>query len=197
MDLPFRPLLPRRTERLVIRAYTDADLDVVLAYQSLPEVARYIPWQRRTPESMPALMERKVAGTALANDDDVLELAVTLGADGRVIGEVLLFLRSAEHQTGEIGWALDPAHQGRGYATEAAREILRMAFDDVGLRRVIARIDARNVASGRVCERLGMRREAELVENQWINGELTTEVDYGLLRREWRAGPVSRAAARG
>jgi RimJ/RimL family protein N-acetyltransferase len=200
LTLPFAPPLPLRTERLVIRAYTPADLEAVLAYQSLPEVGRYIPWQPRTRESMPAIMDRKVGATTLAKDDDVLELAVTLADDGRVIGEVLLFLRSAAHENGEVGWALDPAHQGHGYATEAAREILRLAFEDAGMRRVTARIEKRNVASQRVCERLGMRREAELVENEWLNGELSTEVDYALLEREWRerpAGPATRAAARG
>jgi RimJ/RimL family protein N-acetyltransferase len=196
VNLPCRPLLPLRTERLVLRAFAAEDLEPLLAYQSLPEVARYVPWEPRTRATAAAVLPRKVAATTLANDGDPLELAVTLAGDGTLIGEMLLFLKSTEHETGEIGYSFDPAHHGRGYATEAAQEMLRLAFDEVGLRRVTARVDARNGASQRVCERLGMRREAELVENEWCKGELTSEVDYALLQREWRVAALSRAAAR-
>jgi RimJ/RimL family protein N-acetyltransferase len=80
-----------------------------------------------------------------------------------------------------------PEHSGRGYATEAAQAILRLAFDGIGLHRVMARLDERNDASARVCQRLGMRQEARLVENEWLKGEWTNELDFAILDREWRA----------
>ena len=71
--------------------------------------------------------------------------------------------------------------------TEACRALLPLAFDGLGLHRIIGRIDARNLASANVLRRLGMRQEALLVENEWFKGEWTDEIDFGLLAREWRA----------
>jgi RimJ/RimL family protein N-acetyltransferase len=79
-----------------------------------------------------------------------------------------------------------PDHGGRGYATEAMHAIVHLGFDDLGLHRLMARIDARNGPSGRVCERLGMRAEAHLLQNEWFKGEWTDEIDYGLLDEEWQ-----------
>ena len=65
--------------------------------------------------------------------------------------------------------------------------MLRLGFDDFGLHRVIGRIDARNTASARVLERLGMRREAHFLQNEMIKGEWTDEVVFAMLEHEWRA----------
>ena len=81
----------------------------------------------------------------------------------------------------EIAYSTDPAYRGRGYATEASRALLRLGFEALGWHRIIGRIDARNAASARVLERLGMRREAELVENEWLKGEWASEVVYAII----------------
>jgi RimJ/RimL family protein N-acetyltransferase len=116
---------------------------------------------------------------------------VTLGAElretGELVGDVILMYKSAEHGNGEIGWVFHPKVAGQGYATEAATAMLDWGFGPVGLRRVVARLDDRNDASARLCERLGMRREAHLIENEIFKGELTSELDYGILSREWFA----------
>ena len=129
--------------------------------------------------------------------------ALLLGVEhgGRVIGDLTLAWTSAEHRSGELGWVLDPAHQGRGYATEAVAALLPLAFDGLGLHRVVARVDARNTASAGVARRLGMRQEAHLVENEWFKGEWTDELDFALLASEWRsyadaASAWSRSASR-
>ena len=107
--------------------------------------------------------------------------------DGTLIGDVLLALRSVEHETLEVGYIFSPRHGGRGYATETVRALLDLAFGELGARRVIARVDERNTASRALLDRLGIRREAHLVENEWFKGELTSEVDYAVLAREWPA----------
>ena len=84
---------------------------------------------------------------------------------------------------------MDPNHHGHGYGTEGARLMLRLGFEVLGLHRIIGRCDARNTASARVMERLGMRREAHLIENEWVNGEWTDELLYAMLDHEWRALP--------
>jgi RimJ/RimL family protein N-acetyltransferase len=102
-----------------------------------------------------------------------------------VIGDLVLFWRTKQHRSGEVGWVQSPAYGGHGYATEAARALLGLAFDDLGLHRVAARVDVRNEPSARMCARLGMRQEAHLVENEWFKGEWSSEFDFAILDREW------------
>jgi len=106
---------------------------------------------------------------------------------GVLIGDVVLFWRSREHRQGEIGYIFHPDYHGNGYATEAAREMLRLGFDDLGLHRIVGRVDARNTASARVLERLGMRPEAHFLQNEMVKGEWTDEIVYAMLEHEWRA----------
>jgi RimJ/RimL family protein N-acetyltransferase len=134
-----------------------------------------------------AALERKIGETSLAEDDDSLSFAVELKATGEMVGDALLVLVSAEHRTGEIGYVFNPEYHGRGYATESAELLLRLAFEEFGMHRVIARLELRNEASVRLLERLGMRREAHFVENELVKGEWQSELVYALLDREWRA----------
>ena len=171
----------------MLRPFTPGDLDAVHRMQADPEVARYLYNEPRTREEARELLERKIAGSQLAAEGEWLSAAAVKRADGRVVGDIVLQWESAAHKTGEIGFIFDPAEHGHGYATEAAREFLRFAFEDFGLHRVIGRTEARNVASVRVLEKLGMRREAYFVENEWVKGEWQSELVYAILDREWHA----------
>ncbi|MDF2667443.1 MAG: acetyltransferase, including N-acetylase of ribosomal protein [Microbacterium sp.] len=100
----------------------------------------------------------------------------------------MLFHLDRDAGSAEIGWVVSPAASGRGLATEAVRALIATAFEVYGLRRLVARIDAENVRSLALAERVGMRREAHLVENEWFKGRWSDEIDYGILSREWAAG---------
>jgi RimJ/RimL family protein N-acetyltransferase len=178
---------PIRTDRLLLRRFTEDDLDAVHAIQSREDVTRYLYWGPRTREQARESLRMKIASSALRDEGDDLTLAVVLPETGTVIGDVLLIWRSREHRQGEIGYIFHPDHGGHGYATEAAAAMVRLGFDGLGLHRVYGRIDARNTASARVLERLGMRREAHLVQNEIVRGEWTDEVVYAMLEDEWRA----------
>jgi len=182
-----RPAYPIATERLLLRPFAPGDLDVLVQIHSDPDVVRFLPWGVRGRDELRSVLEDKAARTAIERDGDVLNLAAELAATGAVVGDVTLFFHSGEHRQGEVGYIMHPAHGGRGYATEAARELLRIGFEELGLHRITGRLDGRNEASARVLERLGMRREAELVENELVKGEWSVEVVYAMLDREWRA----------
>jgi RimJ/RimL family protein N-acetyltransferase len=183
-----KPEYPIETERLLIRPMQREDVDALHAYQSRPDVCRYIPYEPRTREEILARFDDPAkTRTALEEEGQFLDLAIVLRENDTLIGDVLLFWHSSEHRKGEIGYAINPDFSGHGYATEAARAMLALAFDDLGLHRVIGRIDARNDASAAVLRRLGMRQEAVLVDNEWFKGEWSTEVDFAILDREWQA----------
>src|SRR5262245_19128149 len=102
---------------------------------------------------------------------DRLSLAAHWPQAGRVVGELVLMYLSSEHRQGEFGFVFNPEFQGRGLAGEGARAMLDLAFDGLGLHRVIGRCDALNEPSARLMERLGMRREAHFVHNENFKGD--------------------------
>jgi RimJ/RimL family protein N-acetyltransferase len=185
------PVYPVRSARLLLRPLAAADVDALLAYRSLPEVCRYVPFEPMGREDVMARLREQWSCHALAQEGDALILGAELADTGQLIGDVMLRWISAEHRCGEIGYVFSPAFAGRGFAGEAAHAVLHLAFDDLGLHRVMARLDARNTASARLAARLGMRQEAHLVENEWFKGEWTDELDFALLGREWPSRALS------
>jgi RimJ/RimL family protein N-acetyltransferase len=175
------------TERLLLRRFTPDDFEPLLAIQSRPDVARWLYWEARGPDEVRASLQNKVRGTTLTEDGDSISFAVVLRESHELVGDCVIFLVSREHRQGEIGYIFHPDHQGRGYATEAAGLLLEIAFVDLGLHRVVGRLEPRNAASAGVLERIGMRREAHLIENEFVKGEWQSELVYAILRREWRA----------
>ena len=183
----FEPEYPVRTERLLLRPYAPADIDALYAYQRLPEVHRYLYTEPRSRSEVEKLVTERAGMDALTEAGHALTLVADLAQTGELAGDCMLFWHSQEHQQGEVGYVFNPAFQGRGLATEAVGALLRLGFDGLGLHRITGRLDARNVASARVLERAGLRREAHLVENEFVKGEWTDEVIYAMLRTEWAA----------
>ncbi len=183
-----RPDYPIVTERLALRPLVPADAAALHAYQSRADVCRDIPYRPRSLEEVESrLGSPERTRSTLDEAGQAIVLAVVLRAGGKLVGDVMLAWTSSEHRSGEIGYVVNPDHQGHGYASEASHAMLRLGFDQLGLHRIIARVDARNGASCAVLRRLGMRQEAHLVENEWFKGEWTDEVDYAMLAAEWRA----------
>ncbi|MGO4102682.1 GNAT family N-acetyltransferase [Leifsonia sp. YAF41] len=190
--LPFTPR-PIHTDRLLLRPLTEADVDDVFAYQSIPEVVEFLPWPvRNRAESRAHTLERSHF-TQLKDDNDRLVLGVELRADdatgdekpGQVIGDLSVFLGSGANAQIEIGWVFHPDHQRKGYATEAARALLDLAFAQIGAHRVFARLDPHNTASVALCQRLGMRQEAYFRESEIFKGAWGDLAIYAILNREW------------
>jgi RimJ/RimL family protein N-acetyltransferase len=176
-------LLPIRTERLLLRTHRPDDLDALLAYYSLPEVARYIPWEPWTREQAETQMARRLPRTGI--DKPGAGLGLIVEREGQVIGDVALWPADDTLSRGEMGWAFHPDASGHGYATEAARAMIGVAFRTYGMHRVKAMLDVRNTASARLCERVGMTREAHLRQDAWAKGEWCDMLVYGLLATEW------------
>jgi RimJ/RimL family protein N-acetyltransferase len=175
------------TPRLLLRPLEGADEDDLLVYQSDPEIVRSIPWPVRTREQVRAAFHAFAGRTRMTETGDGIVLAIVWKATGRVIGQTNLSIASRDDSHGEFGYVVSRAFAGRGIATEASRAMLDSGFTTLGLHRMTARLDARNRASAAVAEKLGMRREAMFVEDEWFKGEWTSTWVYALLAAEWRA----------
>ena len=176
------------TERLWLRPFTPADLDELHDVRSRPEVHRYLYGSVLSRDELKAKLDTRIAKMSrLTQPGDSLLLAVVRKDSGVLIGDVELEWLPGAHQQAEIGYVLHPDHYGNGFATEASRPLLRIAFENLKVHRVTGKLDARNDASGRVLAKLGMRREAFHVENEYVKGEWTDEVVYAILDREWRS----------
>ncbi len=178
-------MLPRRTERLVLRALQYGDEKDLLDYRSRADVCRYIPSDPLTEATVTDFITERMELTQISGDGDRLILAVELAGTGQVIGDLLVRGGQVADRQTEIGWVLHPGFRGQGYATEAARDLIKLSFTDLQMHRVWAQLDPRNVASAKVCERLGMVHEAHLRESMWFKGEWTDTSIYAVLRSEW------------
>ena len=175
-----------RTERLELRPVRDEDVDRILEYRNLPEVTRWLLRTEVDPVAFRAAWQRA------AEDPDDHSLAAVL--DGVVIGTVSVHLVDGMGQPGmprrteaEVGYIFDPAYSGRGYATEAVAAVLAHAFEDLGVRRITAGCFADNLASVRLLEKVGMRREQHGVGDSW-HAELgwVDGYTYAMLAESWR-----------
>lgn len=178
---------PRATGRLSLRPAVPGDAAAMFRYRSSEQVSH---WMTQLPTDIESW--RGAFG-------ERAPYALMICLDGFVIGDLFLKTHDAWAQSevrerardvfAEIGWALDPAHQGLGLAAEAVAELLAIAFEGLGLRRVTANCFADNEPSWRLMERLGMRREAYNVgdtlhrDGEWYDGLV-----YALLADEWRSG---------
>lgn len=172
-------------DRVRLRPLGEEDPDALAAYRGDPEVCRFLPFDPQTADDVRERIGHLIGSTTLTGERGGVVLVIESVGDGTVLGDLVLFHFDAGSGTAEIGWVVSPAATGRGLATEAVRALIDTAFTVYGLRRLVARIDADNVRSIALAERVGMRREAYLVENEWSAGRWHDEVDYAVLAREW------------
>ena len=185
---------PARTERLTLRRTTPDDLEATWDFRRREEVSR---WLTRAPATLADYR-------AWFLDPAGLERSLVIERGGQVIGDLMFRVEDAWAQAevagrargrqAELGWVLHPDHVGRGYATEAVREVLRLGFEHLGLHRMTAGCFAANEASWRLMERVGMRRELHAVrESLHRSGEWMDGYGYAILAEEHRR-PTGRTA---
>jgi RimJ/RimL family protein N-acetyltransferase len=179
-------MTPRlETARLVLRPFRHEDLPTFVAYRSDPEVARYQSWEAPYPEKLAREFLEELDTTKPGARGEWYQLAIELKDNGEMIGDCAFCVLEEDARQAEIGFTLATAYQGRGYAAEGVARLLDYLFDDLSLHRVRANCDADNERSWKLLERLGLRREAHLVEAAWFKGRWSSEYWYAVLRREW------------
>lgn len=173
------------TPRLHLREFVEEDWPAVLAYQQDPRYLRYYAWESRDEQGVREFLKMFLNNQKLESRHK-FQLAVTLRETGQLIGNCGIRMDDPDTRVGDIGYEFAPEHWGQGYATEAAREIVRFGFDELGLHRIWAWCIADNVGSWRVMEKLGMRCEGHLRENEFFKGRWWDTLMYAILEEEWK-----------
>jgi [ribosomal protein S5]-alanine N-acetyltransferase len=174
------------TGRLVLRFVREDDADAIYRLFSDPQALQYwsfAPWTDH------AEAEDNVRDTLAAYaDGSVLTFAITLAATGEMIGKCRLSKFSEQNRRCEIGYILERAHWGQGYAKEALAALIGHAFGPLDLLRIEADVDPRNHASTALLERLHFVHEGHLRQRWIVAGEVCDTAFYGLLRQDWEQG---------
>jgi RimJ/RimL family protein N-acetyltransferase len=179
---------PIRTPRLVLRPFGPDDLVALDEYARAPGAGPHLAGSASDAARM---LADRVRWTRLAGVGDRLALAVELPAQGprpaRVVGEAHVLLREPAARQAEVGVVLRQDARGAGLAVEAADRILELVFAEAGVHRVACRVDAQDAAALGLAARLGMRREALLLHDRWVEGVWADTVVVALLDVEWAA----------
>lgn len=171
------------TERLILRPFTLDDAKDVTRLAGTKEVADTT-YAIPHPYPHEAAIEWISTHQANFGSGESVVYAVTLKENNSLIGTVSLIVNKP-CQRGELGYWLDPQEWNKGYITEAAKELLRFGFEEWNLHKIYASHMTRNLASGKVMQKLGMEREGMRKEHTFRWGKFEDTVLYGILKKEW------------
>ena len=173
------------TERLVLRWVTRDDAQDHFSLFSDPQVTRY--WS--TPAWTDMAQACDFVDTALAeySSGEGLRFSIMLRNSHTFVGSVKLYEFFDQNRRCDVGYALLPAHWGKGYLAEAMVALLDYAFADLNMNRIEADIDPRNEASAKLLERMAFQKEGYMRERWIVNGEICDTAFYGLIKREWES----------
>lgn len=181
-----------RGQRLALRFPVAEDAPALFALASDPLVTRWFSWGPYTDPEEPA---RWIAGQEARREAGEQLDFVVHHREGGPIGVIGLGELHVRDRRAMVGTWLGPAHWGTGANAEAKGLVANVAFEVCGLERIGAYANPENGRSARALERLGFVREGRL--RRWHrHGEQPLDVDvFGLLREEWREGPLGAVAA--
>lgn len=173
--------LPRAGEGVLLRRLGVGDLAVFQAYRGDAELGRYQGWSPMSAAKAAAFLD-EMSAAPLFRPGEWAQIGIAEPSGSRLLGDIGLFL-AEDGREAEIGFTLARAAQGRGLATAAVREALRLVFESVPVLRVVGITDARNLASIRLLERVGMARrdtrEAVFREETCIEHVYVAQRDAG------------------
>lgn len=174
------------TERLKIRPVCIGDKESMFRYRSDPDTNKYL---SLIPESIDDMAEFIHRSSGKINVPETwFQTAIIEKTSGELIGDAGLHFLDSGYQKNqvEIGYTLDKAYRGKGFATEALKEIIDYLIYTLKKHRITASIDPVNTDSIRLMERLGFRKEAHFIESAFFHGEWVDDVVYAVLAKDWK-----------
>jgi RimJ/RimL family protein N-acetyltransferase len=184
IDDDFDGRLPLQVDELLIRRIAPEDLHDLYAYWGDPTLAEF---QLREPFTLEQVRYALISQAKLRLGHPGPALILAVERERRVIGACQLTITDPVHLQAELGYSFHPSFHGRGFATRAVSAVLGFGFLQLGLHRIEASMDVRNERSWRLCERVGMRREAHFLHNVRHRDEWVDDFVYAMIDTEWRA----------
>jgi ribosomal-protein-alanine N-acetyltransferase len=175
-------VIPLRTARLTLRDFVPDDFGAIHAYASDPEGTRFMFHGPRSVEDTRDYLDRMLASQQEV-PRMIWELAVVATASDRLVGACDLTCEN--EREADLGFILSKEVWGRGYATEAARAMVRVGFEELGVMRIVATCDVKNSASARVLDKSGLKRVTVLDRHRFALGKWWTSFLYEVRREEW------------
>lgn len=169
------------TDRLNLRFYVESDWERVHIYGANPDFSEYEFWGPNTIEDT----KKFVADMVVQNKSSPrfkFDLAICSKDTGLLIGGCGIRRETELSSIANLGWAINPEFQNKGYATEAARALIEFGFNDLGLSVIYALCDARNVASFKVMEKLGMKRVGFIKGEKEVKGFVRDSFRYEVVK---------------
>jgi ribosomal-protein-alanine N-acetyltransferase len=180
------PQLRIDTPRLKIRNMRSLDLEGFLFYRSNPDVVKYQSFEVMTHERAEEFIQSQ-QNRPFGKPGEWVQYTIEHRESGEIIGDCALKLDTVDTRIAEIGITLSHNEQGKGYAKEAFQSILDFLFAIPDFHHVEETVDAENLASIKLLENLGFRREGHFVENIFFKGKWGSEYRYAMLRKDWEA----------
>jgi len=171
------------TKRLILRDICIDDADDIFQFSGDPKVAHHMTWEVNRTKSETLLFINSVLEGY--KDGTSADWAIVEKVSQKVIGTCSFVDWSNEHRNAILGYVINRAYWGNGYATEAVNELLKYGFNTLQLHRIEAHCDVDNLASEKVMKKLGMSFEGLLRQNYYIKGAFRDTKVYGILQEDY------------
>jgi len=175
-----------RTKRLALRDLEINDAQKIFEYRSGPDVSRFQSWGTQSADAIQGYIS-DLSETEPGKPGSWYQIGIILLPGRELIGDCGFQIVETEPSQAEIGIALAPEFQGRGYATESLQALLDYLFLFMGKDRVFGSVDPRNFRSVRMLQRLGMRKEAHRVMGLWFKGAWVDDAIFAITASEWKS----------
>jgi RimJ/RimL family protein N-acetyltransferase len=172
------------TPRLTLSKLVAADAPALYGYRSDPEVCRYQSFEPGSLADAETFID-SLQPNAFDVADTWFQFGIRRNDSGLLIGDIGAHFLADDPRQVEIGFTIDPGHQGRGFGTESVTGLLDHLLVTAGKHRVFASVDPRNLPSVALLKRVGMRKEAHFRESLWFKGEWVDDMVFGILRSDW------------
>ncbi|MEK5070195.1 GNAT family N-acetyltransferase [Sporosarcina sp. FSL K6-1508] len=171
-----------KSKRILLREMEEKDWIDVHTYASQPTVCQYQPWGPNTDKESQDFVKQVILD---ARQNPRSRFVFSIIQQERLIGAGEISIRDFTHREGEIGYIINPAYWGMGYATEASKLLIEFGFEVLHLHRIFATCDPRNVASSNVLEKNGMTKEGRIREDLLLKDGWRDSFLYSILEHEW------------
>jgi len=175
--------LELKTKRLILRPVNINDAESIFSYRSDAITNQYQGWIPKTIDDAQIFISK--VSEKINKYDTWFQFAIVLSETGELIGDVGIHFLDEENYQAELGCTLAKSQHRKGIASEALRVSIDYLFEDLNKHRISCSIDPQNIASIKMLEKLGFRKEAHFKQSIFVDGEWFDDVVYALLKSEW------------